>query len=130
MPKIQKLTNYLLLIGGALTALSGIFNTALDMYDRIKEEAGGTDEAAMEEPMTYDGPVVPNEDVLEENAGDTDPHVQQVQQMKMPVTGSSLAPKKEKTATLIWIVASIVGLLSIGLGWFLHKKHIKITTKE
>ena len=126
MNSIKKLTNYLLLIGGVVTALSGIFNTAMDMYDRIKEESSAGSDVSSE--YINDSEAAVADDAAAGMAPEmTNQSV--VEQMPTMAAPSSHSHKKKEVA-IIWIVASIVGILSIGLGWFLHKKNVRITTKE
>jgi len=119
MKKLKKISNYLLMVGGILTALSGIVNTTMDIVGNFKKE-DKKEEVAAHAPVMFEqrvqgAPGVRISKTVDMPAASATAPVEPPQ----PITQAEL---KETKNTLWWVIATIVGSFVASVCWYIHSR--------
>lgn len=120
MKSLKKISNYLLMVGGILTALSGIVNTTMDIVGNFKkedkkEEVSGAPAPVMFEQRVQGAPGVRISKTVDMPAASVAAPVEPPQ----PITQAEL---KETKNTLWWVIATIVGSFVASVCWYIHSR--------
>ena len=137
MKKLKKISNYLLMIGGILTALSGITNTALDIIGSFKKEdkkevavvASVAPAPVVFEQRVHGTPGVRISKTVDMPAPAPAPAANEVsgkpteQPVEQPVA-ATMSPQSlnETKNTLWWVIATLAGSFIAMISWYIHGK--------
>jgi len=140
MKKLKKISNYLLMIGGILTALSGIVNTTMDIVGNFKKE--DKKEEVMPVPVATIEQKIQGAPGVRISKTVEIPSAEDIPEKPMDVAASAPAPTepeqptmesplKETKNTLWWVLATIIGSFVASVCWYIHVRlHVSLDVKK